>query len=303
MDHGGGAPSRRRTEAREAARDRAVELREIHRKRDRRRRQITLLSVGGGIVAVGVVVTLVLLSVIQAPTRGPLNMRSDGIKIGAELVAERTAAVSANGQPVPPEANPADVFDIRIYVDYLCANCGAFEASSGETIAAWVDSGAATLEIHPLAVLTTKSAGTQYSLRAANAAACVAEYSPDEFYAFHVSLLTDQPLEGSPGLSDEELIERARGAGASPMGSIRSCVEERRFRSWVKAATDRAVDGPLPGADIESVASTPTILVNGQQFDYTAAADANEFRQFVLLAAGNVFTENPTPTPTPSAAG
>jgi hypothetical protein len=66
-----------------------------------------------------------------------------------------------------------EVANIVMYVDYLCPFCGQFEATNSESLRTMVESGAATLEVHPIAILTNKSAGTQYSLRAANAAACV----------------------------------------------------------------------------------------------------------------------------------
>src|SRR5690606_14998321 len=126
----------------------------------------------------------------------------------------------------PIEPNPVDVVEIRLYVDYLCGNCGIFANNNAEQLRSWVSSGAATLQVHPIALLTTKSAGTQYSLRAANAAACVAEFSPDNFFDFHESLCTGQPEEGTEGLSDDELITRARAAGVSNVSKITSCIEK-----------------------------------------------------------------------------
>ena len=300
MTYGGEPSASARTSVRDEARERAKELRELHRKKDRRRKLIVRGSVVGGILAILIVISFVLLALNSPGGRGPLNMQSDGIKIGEEYIAERTGALAAGADPTPSAENPADVIDIQLYVDYLCAKCGQFEENNGDSIRAWLESGAATIEIHPIAVLTTKSAGTQYSLRAANAAACVAELSPDSFFDFHDALLTDQPEEGSVGLSDDELVARATAAGVSNLTAVEQCIDDGRFRSWVRAATARAISGPLPGTEVEAVVSTPTILVNGDQFNYTAGFDANEFRQFVLRAAGEEFTQNATPTPTPT---
>ena len=84
------------------------------------------------------------------------------------------------------------------------------------------------------------------------------------------------------------------------MTQVAKCIEDRRFRSWVQAATTRALNGPIPGADVKTIVGTPTIIVNGTQFKYTTAFDPNEFAQFVLQVAGDTFTKNPSPTPTPS---
>lgn len=285
---------------REGARERARELRELHKKQDRTRRRVVTLSVVGGVLVVIVVVALVILNFAQPGGRGPLNMLSDGIKIGTGLKAVQTPGLPANSKPVPSATNPPAVIDIKLYVDYLCPNCGTFEKKNGDQLRAWLKTGAATVEIHPIAVLTTKSAGTQYSLRAANAAACVAEFSPDHFFDFNDTLFIDQPKEGSAGLTDEQIEARATRVGVTEMTQVTKCMADHRFRGWVQAATTRALNGPIPGADVKNIAGTPTIIVDGTQFKYTTAFDPNEFAQFVLQVAGDAFTKNPSPTPTPS---
>jgi len=285
---------------REGARERARELRELHKKQDRTRRRVVTLSVVGGVLVVVVVVALVILNFAQPGGRGPLNMLSDGIKIGTGLKAVQTPGLPANSKPVPSATNPPAVIDIKLYVDYLCPNCGTYEKKNGDQLRAWLKTGAATVEIHPIAVLTTKSAGTQYSLRAANAAACVAEFSPDHFFDFNDTLFIDQPKEGSAGLTDEQIEARATRVGVTEMTQVTKCMADHRFRGWVQAATTRALNGPIPGADVKNIAGTPTIIVDGTQFKYTTAFDPNEFAQFVLQVAGDAFTKNPSPTPTPS---
>lgn len=285
--------------ARAAARDRARELRELHAKQDKRRR----LIIQGGIAAALVLVVAIVALVFLLPrdqNRGPENMLSDGIRIGEGLRADRTPGLRPGATPVPHEPNAPSVVDIRLYVDYLCADCGRFSQSNAEQLRRWAESGAATLEIHPLAMLTTKSAGTQYSLRAAAVAACVAELSPDHFLDFHEAMLRDQPEQGTEGLSDTGIVDRAERAGVTAIGQIRRCVSEQRFRTWVKEATARALAGPIPDAEIARIESPLTILVNGQQFVPSTAFDPGELAQFVYQAAGDAFSDNPTPTPTPS---
>ncbi len=287
------------SDARAAAKERARELRAQHRKQERRRSLIVLLSVlGGALVIIGVVVVTIM-TMTQSPARGPLNMASDGIKIGTDLQAVRTAGLAPSATPEPSETNPVDVIEIKLYVDYLCANCGTFTTNNAEQLRTWVSSGAATLEIHPIALLTTKSAGTQYSLRAANAAACVAEYSPDAFFDFNEALFRNQPEEGSEGLSNEELLKRATRAGVTDTAKVESCIEKKKFSAWVQQATMRALNGPIPGADIEAVTTAPTVIVNGKIFQYTKDFDAKELAQFVTNAQGAEYTATPTPTPTP----
>lgn len=288
------------SESREAARERARELRAEHRKRDRRRRLITLLSVAGGVLVVATIVTAVVLTSNRPATRGPQNMLSDGIKIGADFAAVTTPGLPVGETPEASDPNPSDVVDIRIYYDYLCPNCGLFEERNGDQIREWIGNEAATVEYHPIAIFTAKSAGTQYSLRAANAAACVAEYAPDSFFDFHEALFADQPEENTGGFTDEELIAFGEEAGVTAGKRFEECVTEQRFRRWVNEATQRALAGPITGTDVASIESTPTIIVNGKAFAYTTAFDPDEFAQFVASAAGQSFSQNATPTPTPT---
>jgi hypothetical protein len=286
--------------ARAAARERARELRDLHKKQDRRRRLLLQGGIASGVLIIVAVIAVVIFVFPPTETRGPQNMLSDGIKIGEDLKAIQTEPLQPGQKPVPSAANAPEVIDIQLYVDYLCADCAAFQQANDEQLRSWVSSGAATIEIHPLALLTTQSSGTQYSLRVASVAACIADLSPDHFYDFHVAMLAHQPEEGTEGLTDDQILDQAKAAGVTAMGQIRRCVSETRFRSWVKAATVRALEGPIPNADIPKIDDELTVLVNGQVFPYSKDFDPAELAQFVVQAAGDAFSSNPTPTPGPS---
>ena len=286
--------------ARAAARERARELRDLHNKQDKRRRRILQGSIAAGLLLILGIVAVVIFVAPREGSRGPENMLSDGIRIGENLKAQRTDSQGPNALPIPSESNPPGVVDIQLYVDYLCSDCGKFTEANDAQLRSWVESGAATLEIHPLALLTTKSAGSQYSLRSASAAACVADLSPDHYYDFHLALLTDQPAEGTEALTDDEILTRAEKAGVTALGQIRRCVDEDRFRTWVKNATARALAGPIANSDHPAISSPLTVLVNGRVFPYSGDFDPADFSQFVVQAAGDAFSSNPTPTPTPT---
>lgn len=289
--------NKRRAEAREKARA----LRQEQEKKERRTRLLLQGGVALAAVAIIAVIALVLVDSVRPQGPGPRNMASDGIRIGEGFAAVPTPALAADDRPVVSEANPDGVVDIQIVLDYLCPICGEFEATNADFIRTLVESGAATVEYRPIAILTSRSAGTEYSLRAANAAACVANVTPNSFFDFNASLFDEQPEEGSPGLDDARLIELAGGA-ASASSALEECITERTFSSWVKAATTRAQTGPLAIRDVEveGIVGTPTIFVNGQVYEYSYPFDQGEFAQFVLQAAGDEFSTNPTPTPTPT---
>lgn len=296
-DSAGHDTSVSKTARREAAREKAKELRAAQRRKDLRNRVLVQGGIIVAVLAVVAVVAVIVVTSIRPATPGPANMASDGVVVGQGLSVVPTEALPAGDDPVPTADDPA-VAQIRVYLDYLCPFCGDFERANVDQMESLIESGAATVEIHPLATLTARSAGTQYSLRAANAAACVADSAPDSFWAFNSALFADQPSEGTAGLTDEQLVALAETAGAA---DVADCIEDQDFAGFVQAATDRATTGPLPGSTVEKVESTPTILVNGRQ--YTGSLeDTEEFRAFVLQASSESYsTSTPTPTPTESA--
>jgi protein-disulfide isomerase len=288
---------------RDVAREKAKNIREQHRRDERRRRLIIWGSVVVALVAIVAVISVVLANSVRVPSAGPLNMLSDGILIGEDYVAKHTSALQPGETPVPNVRDTkADVVAIQIYLDYFCPNCKDFETANGGQIAAWVKSGAATIEIHPLAILDRVSQGTKYSTRAANAAACVANYSPDQYFKFNSLLFENQTDENTGGLSDDQLVKLASKAKVTSLSEITTCVNEQKFVTWVTNAKNRALTGPIPNSNIASVSSTPTVIVNGLK--YTGAPNDNlAFSAFVVQAAGASFNENATPTPTPTPAG
>jgi protein-disulfide isomerase len=303
MTTGGPGDSRpSKNQRRDAARTKAAQLRVEQKKRDRRNR--VFLQGGIAIAGIAVVTAIVLIIVnsVQPAGPGPRNMASDGLLVGSGLTAVTTAALQPDDDPIPSTPDESGtVADIRVYLDYLCPFCGTFETTNTEQIQQWVESGAATLEVHPISILTSKSAGTQYSLRAANAAACVANSSPDDFLAFNTALFANQPVEGTAGLSDEDLKALVASSGVSTgVTAINECIDETTFKSWVKSATDRALSGPIPNSSLKAITGTPTVLVNGKQY-VGALEDPKEFAAFVLQATSETYS-TATPTPTPTAA-
>ena len=288
-----------KNEKREAARDKARVLREEQKKKDRR----TKFLLQGGIIlaalAIVAVVALVIVNSVRPVGPGPANMASDGIQISQGSIATQTAALKSDAAPIPNKRDAAaGILDIKLYVDYQCPACAAFEKTNGEYISSLIENGKTTVEIHPITILDRASQGTKYSTRSANAAACVANYSPNQFYDFHNLLYANQPAENATGLTDEKLIEYTTQAKVEAAGSIASCIKDQQFKSWVNASTARALSGPIPNSNVDNVRTTPTVIVNGLKFE-GSITDLASFQAFVLQATGADFNEKSTPTPTP----
>ncbi|MDG4765839.1 thioredoxin domain-containing protein [Solwaraspora sp. WMMD406] len=93
--------------------------------------------------------------------------------------------------------DPAAEVELEVFLDYMCPFCGRFERANGDEIARLVRAGTVRLELYPLSFLNGVSAGSEYSTRAANAVATVADRAPDQFLAFHQALFEQQPDEGT----------------------------------------------------------------------------------------------------------
>ncbi|MBT1610540.1 DsbA family protein [Curtobacterium poinsettiae] len=270
---------------RDAVRERARATRAKEQSRRRRLRTLGLSgAVIGGLAVVAVVVVLVAGSV-QPAGPGPRNAASDGVLltgVHGRIVPVETRAVPAGGTPTPTDQDGSKTA-IVVYADYMCPYCNQFETAQMPQIRQWVEDGTATLELHPLGLLDRLSLGSRYSTRSAAAAACVADHDPDAFLAYNASLSGHQPSENTRGLTNDELASLARGAGARAP-EVASCITGQRFAGWVADATNRAVQDPVPNSTLDGITSTPTILVDGEQYDpdgSTSLADPEAFASFV----------------------
>ncbi|QSB24580.1 thioredoxin domain-containing protein [Curtobacterium sp. AB7] len=276
---------------RNAARERAREARQKEQARRRRNRIALVSAIVVGSLAIVTAVVLIISSSIQPAGPGPKNMASDGILLkgqNGKIVAERTKAIAEGGKPTATKQDNS-VANITVYEDYLCPICNQFETGNMEQIKKWVKDGSATLEVHPFNLLDRSSLGSKYSTRSAAAAACVANYAPDKFLDVNTALYANQPQEGTRGLTNAELASVVKQAGVTSK-DVASCITNQNFQGWVGDATDRVLTEPLANSDLPKLTGTPTVIVNGKQYngDATSAwSDANAFAAFVEQNGGS----------------
>ncbi|MGU3411762.1 DsbA family protein [Microbacterium sp. M1A1_1b] len=285
-----------RNQRRAAARERAQRARTQQKRRQRGVRIGLQVGLGVVLIAAATVVTLVLIDSTKPAGPGPSSMSRGGITIGQDLKA--VSGASASSSPSASATDSAEPVRITMYVDYNCPECAAFEKTNRTYLEGLVDSGAATVDIHPVATLSNRSQGTKYSLRAANAAACVAESSPDSFWAVNRALFAAQPEQGTAGLTDAQLQRIVhRVDGIRDTGTIDSCITDQRYGKWVDERTSAVTGGDVAGTTLNEFPGVPLVLVNGQRYEYSQPFTNEEFRTFVITAAG-AGDETPTPTPT-----
>lgn len=298
--------------SREAVREKAVRVKAQQARMRVVRRSAFVAALVAAVAVVAVVVTWAVGSSVNRPQLSPSATSGDGFAVtdisgmasqqGDVVAPDATATEpAAEGEATPtPTATAAPVVEIQVYVDYLSPGAREWQLTNSAQLASWVNDGAVALSYHPVSMLTAKSNGTKYSLRAASAAACVATYEPELFFTFHNALLTQQPDVDSDGISDVKLADLAQASGAQDPKKIRRCIEDGSFTGWVKDSTERAVAG-IEGTEL-ALTGTPMVIVNGQQY-VGDPTDAAEFAQFVLTSESGAYqkaqTATPTPTPTP----
>jgi protein-disulfide isomerase len=141
----------------------------------------------------------------------------------------------------------------RRELDFLCANCHDFEASTSDTLNQLATHGKIHLVWHTLGLLDSASAPPGYSTRAANAAGCASDGG--KLAAYGAALFASQPAEGGPGLTDDQLVDLGGPVGLNAP-SFAQCVRNRTYASWVANVNAKAAQ--------RNVNSTPTVYVDGQ---------------------------------------
>jgi protein-disulfide isomerase len=285
-------PRKSKAERTAEAREKARQIREEQLKKDKRNKLLIGWGIVVAVVAILAVVALVVSTGLknnapvadQGPTPANGNVHG-GVTLlkGAEVAKSEAGTVNIADLPSAPATPPATVkapgtdaeagkpVKVVLYIDFICPVCKNFEAQYNETLTKLRDEGKITVEYRPLGFLDSRST-TNYSSRAANAAACVVNESPEKYSDFVNALFDKQPAEGSAGLSDDDLKKMATEVGAK---SIDSCIDQKTYRPWVKYTTQEAA--------AIGVSGTPTVIVDGKQWGKGDSAQT-EFPAFVDAA-------------------
>jgi len=279
------------------AREKARQIREAQLKKDKRNKLLIGWGIVVAVVAILAVVALVVTTTMkqnapvadQGPTPANANVHGGVTLLANTDVAKlEPATVDAAAVPDAPKTAPASLVapgaeaeagkpvKVVLYIDFICPICKDFESKYNEQLTSLRNEGKITVEYRPLGFLDSRSS-TNYSSRAANAAACVVNESPEKYAAFVDSLFANQPAEGSAGISDDKLKTMATDIGAK---NIDTCVDQKTYRPFVKFSTKEA--------SAIGVTGTPTVLVDGQQWGKGSSAQTPfpDFLQAAITAKG-----------------
>jgi protein-disulfide isomerase len=295
----------------------SFEMVEVRRREARsrriRRRITTAVAIVAGVAVVLAGTGLIVWSVVRAGEVGPANMLSDGILLTgstdqtsgqATLTPISTDALQADAKPVPTNLTSyKQTANIVLYLDYASASTAKFAKANGSAMEQWLAAGYVTLEIHP--VSTSTKASNDYSKRAANALACVANSDPQHFLAVSDALLAAASTKKETTMSTADIQALVTKAGVTN-AAVPGCISGYSYASWVTAATHRATHGGLLNANKKSLTTVPLVVVGekaytGKLTDNVALTKfiSDTFTNAQGTTDGSTATPTPTPTPTP----
>ncbi len=287
-----------------------VEVRRREQRARRIRRRIT--AIVAIVAAVAVVATgsyFIVWGVVRAGGVAPANMLSDGILLTgstnsttnqATLTPITTGALQADAKPVATDLTSyKQTANMVLYLDYASPKSESFNKANGGQIEQWLAAGYLTLEIHPLSLSTT--AKNDYSKRAANALACVANSDPNNFLAVSDALLAAASTKKETTMPTAALQALVTKAGVTDT-AVTSCISGYKYASWVTEATHRATHGGLLNANRKSLTSAPLVVVNkkvytGKLTDNTALTTFISNTYADSQSSSSSATAAPTPTP------
>ncbi|GFG49851.1 hypothetical protein CQY20_03755 [Mycolicibacterium agri] len=242
---------------------------------DRRRNLMIQIGLTAIVVLVGVGLVLY---IVMSGEKKPAAGEAKAVEISSSKL------ITKEGSTEPKAV-------VSLYEDFLCPHCRDFEQEFGPTISQLIDSGAIRADYYMVGILDSPSNGN-YSSRVGGAAYCVADESKEAFRRFHAALYAQQPGEtGTSFPDDARLIEVARQAGAA--GGVPDCINKGKYVPMVEGL-----------AQATGINSTPTVKINGQEFDAGAKSPedlVNEIKNIVGDVPG-LTAAPPAPEPTPPGA-
>ena len=246
-------------------------------------------------IAGGTAVAVILISFVA------IGVQSGRAKITPNVNtanASTTTGVRVGNQQAP--------VTVDVYEDLQCPICNNLEQSGlTKDFDAKIKATTIKVNYHVMSFLDSSSNGNKYSSRAANAAYCASDVSPEAFLKFHdivygkdASGQNNQPAEGSNGRSDATLLDWGKQAGITS-ADFSTCVTTNAHKDLVAGVTDQASKDGVNG--------TPTVFVDGKQVgsgnNTPTVAQIDDAIKTALASAKSTAAPSPTPSVTGSTSG
>lgn len=225
-----------------------------------------------GIRCTPLLVVTLLCALAALAVGGLMLSRMAAEDVSSSRQAGPPAGVGTNGEIV---VGPQNTVAVDYYYDYFCQSCRALEKGLMQPILQMQHAGFAHVNYHPLTQNDGKTPESDYSSRAAGAAYCVANDSPEAFERFHEALMAHMPDSPQPGLRNNTLTDLARQAGAD--GAVGECVTQDRYEPFAREMTVQAA--------LAGVSRTPQLFVAGKPIPPRLQTPQG-VRALILLEAG-----------------
>ncbi len=212
----------------------------------------------GLVIAAVVLVVAVVAGLVIAWQNSSSSSESTAAPVTPTYQSTRDGTVVTAGAPTAPVT-------VDVYEDFQCPACQQFEKIYGDEITTALNQGKVKVNYHVIAILDRASVPPGYSTLAGNAGLCAADAGV--FPAFHKRLFDEQPAEGGPGKTPQELVTIGQQVGAQ--GDFANCVTANGQAPAIGDATNAAAANQTvaPGGQL----STPTVLLNGAQVEINDA--------------------------------
>lgn len=163
-----------------------------------------------------------------------------------QLANEHGGFVLTSPTEIDAQAHASGIPHVVIFSDPGCPHCATLEDTFHDQLQSWLQEGAITLEYRSVNFVS------DYSDIATNAFACMAENSPEDYYAYLGEITAERTTVDE--LSADELAERAQAHGAD----IDQCIADEPYAEFVDQTTDSALNEA-------GISGTPTIFIDGEE--------------------------------------
>ncbi|NUS42618.1 MAG: thioredoxin domain-containing protein [Mycobacteriaceae bacterium] len=226
-----------------------------------------LISSAGGkrdrnrMIAIQAGVAVVLVGLIAVIGVSIANKKSE-----KDAAADRKAAAAA-GPAVYKDGdlrfgNQDAKIVLQVTEDLQCPACAMYQAQVGPYIEGLIKENKVAVDYRTIGWLNSPN-NEQYSSRAANASACVAEADKAKWLPWTNLMFSKQPPESASGLPDSTIVDITKQAGVtSPQ--VAECITSGKYSDFITGVTNTTMKGGLQ--------HTPTVKVNGTELKDTSPA-------------------------------
>lgn len=243
----------------------------------------------GFVVLLGVGIAAIVLAVLSRSEVLALREQVAGYELAAQAAAQAAQAPQAAPESQAAQAPPqiteslpmqgtaprgADEFGalllgnrqgssvVEVFVDFQCPFCQRWDQQIGDALVnrALMEGSDLLVKVNPLAFLGETTADLSVpgaSARAANAAACIAEYEEPAVLARYIAAVyaAADPSEPAGQFPETQLVDIAVSAGAGTQTT--ECIRTGDFMPYIAEVTRNSF--------VRGVGGTPTVILNGSQ--------------------------------------